>query len=233
MKIAHGGRALAAFFLTAGLAACFTEVGNPAEEPAMSARVHVDPSGAPETQVDSVRIVRMELRLLAAAWRNADSTEAALWPAQAGRLLDFAAGDTLPRARLAASPIGMSVRLGTPPGLAVITGVYSRGGALLNFRFSLPDTLDFSLGYGREALEAWRTGSEYACVLAFLPQAWLDLPGLDTATALAGEPADSVIFDSQNNPELHRALSARLGLSFNGSRHYPKSARTMRPDLPP
>jgi hypothetical protein len=211
-----------AILAVALLSACFTEVGNPDEEAAMSASVQVD-YAAPDSGAvpDSARLTTFRLRFLEAAYTGADSAARALWASRHGGDLDFLAGTTLPRTPLDSSPpVEAVVRLGFSPAAGFITGTYARGGTVRGFRFAIPDSLAFSLRYDSASLEAWRTDGDYACRITFFPRRWLSVPGLDTATLSADSAGPLALFDAGHNPELHRALVQSFYRAFNGPRDY-------------
>jgi hypothetical protein len=124
----------------------------------------------------------------------------------------------------------MGVRLGSSLATGTVAGAYRVGqhdGSLRRFRFALPDTLAFSLRYDSLSLAAWKTNGDYDCRFVFLARRWLSVPGLDTAASStddAGLPV--VIFDAQNNAELHRLLLQRFSHAFNGPREYTAAPST-------
>lgn len=209
--------------LVLGLSACFTEIGNPDPETSMTATLHVDAAAADSAGPgpEFVEISRFRLVFLGADYRGRDSVPGTLWePADAGGgAVDFTAGDSLPRVRLAFDPVEMSVHFGsaTEGAFHFLKGEYTLAGETRAFRFALPDTSAFTLRYDSTALESWRTGPEYRCEVVFLPRRWLSLPGLDTALA---DSAGIVRFDDAHNPALHEALVQRFFQSFNGERAY-------------
>lgn len=224
-------------FLAAGIAAffaaCFTEVGNPDEETSMSARVRItyDPDSAAAFAPDSVAITALELRLLEAAYRGADSAEHPLWSGSQGADLDFVGEEALPLQALAAPPVkGVEVRLGASPAAVSIRGTYWIGGTVRAFRLSVPDTAEIFVRYDSAALAAWRSGSRYDCRIVFFARRWLSVPGLDSAEAVAegmdGAETPVVLLDAEHNGALYRLLIQNLGHAFNGTHAYPKRAGT-------
>jgi hypothetical protein len=223
-------RAAVTMAAAAILAGCFTEVGNPdGEETAMTASVRidyvdVDSAGAGP---DSVHLSALRLRFMEASYHGADSIPHAAWQAEMGRELDFVRGDTLGREALDAHvPEMMMVRLGAAPGYLEIQGEYRHADTMQAFRFTLPDTLEFSLRYGGGAMEDWREGREYGCTFAFRARRWLAVAGLDTAAATPdGQGGTVVLFDAGHNTELHGALAVGFSHAFNGPQAYAKKAK--------
>jgi hypothetical protein len=218
------------------LSACFTEVGNPEEEVGMTAQVRVSYE-APDSASgpDSVNVSTMRLRFIAADYAGADSVETALWPSRAGDDLDFILEESLPRVVLAYEPRHVGVRLGSSLATATgtVAGTYrfgqhgESGGNSRRFRFALPDTLEFSLRYDSLSLAAWKNGGEYDCRVVFLARRWLSVAGLDTATvSMDSEGLPVVIFDAQNNADLHKLLLQRFSHAFNGPREYAAAPST-------
>jgi hypothetical protein len=215
---------------TAGPTACFTEVGNPDGETAMTASLRVDYSAPDSSEYagpDSVLLSTFTLRLLGANYRDDDSVEHALRGSRTGSDLNFAGEAVLPRAVLThAPPRSVELRLGISPLTGSVQGAYWHGGTRRDFRFLIPDTTAVFLRYDSTALEAWRTNGDYDCRFTFLARRWLAISGLDTAVA-SPDGADSyrVILDAEHNADLYRVLVQEFVGAFNSVHAYPKKSQ--------